>query len=110
MNTLLEKQQFNNLYNIVRHKFSNPTSKDIEDMIEFMCHSLFYDDRVNDIYSKSSISREILKKIFIYDHVNTKTLDEYKKIVFDSDPLLLSTLEKYRIQKNKKKSCFFTCC
>ncbi len=109
MNTDLEKLQFKNVYHIVHHKFPNPNIKDIQDIIEFMCYSLFYDERINDIYSKSTISREILKKMFIYEHINTKTLDEYKKAVYDSDEFLLATIEKYRIQKNKKKPCCFLC-
>ncbi len=108
MNTQLEKQQFNTLFSIVKHKFSNTNIKDIEELIEFMCHALYFDDRVNDIYSKSAICREILKKIYIHDHINTKTLDEYKKGVYDSEQFLNSTLEKYKIRKHKKKPyCLF---
>ena len=67
-----------------------------------MSNSLYHDKRVNNIYSKSAVSRDVLHKLFIHEHTDEK----HKQIVEDADKTINYTLEKCRPKKNKKSCCF----
>jgi hypothetical protein len=100
MNTDLEKKQTDDLYRIVKDKFKNPQTKDIDNIIHCMSHSLYHDNRVNDIYSKTAISNEVIRRLFIHGH---------KKLFEHADTTIQLTLEIQRLKKEKRKSCYLSC-
>ena len=101
MVTSLEKQQSRSLYQVVREKYKKPKIKHIDDIIDHMSCSLYHDKRVNDIYSKTAVSRDVLHTLFIHEHTDAV----HKKMVEDASSTINYTLEKYRPRKIKRTSC-----
>jgi hypothetical protein len=112
MQTDLEKKQSDTLYNVVKEKYKKPHIKDIDGIIHHMSESLYHDDRVNDIYSKTTISQDVLHKLFVK---NKDTPDTYsqllakknEEIIENADKTINYTLEKYK--PRPKKSCCSIC-
>jgi hypothetical protein len=110
METCLEKQQSESLYQVVKEKYKKTNIKDIDEIIHHMSKSLYHDKRVNDIYSKTAISRHVLHKLFIRENADDKykqdVKKEYERLLEDANKTINYTLEKYRPKKYRKSCCF----
>ena len=93
--TNLEKKQINDLYQITINKFNKPRIKDVDNITNHMVHSLYYDNRVNNIYNKKHIMIGTLKKIF-----NNNKNYKPESVIID---IKLYNISKTKIE-NKRKS------
>lgn len=96
--TDLEKKQINDLYNVAIDRFNKPRVKDVDNITNHMIHSLYYDNRVNNIYNKKHIMTGTLKKIFNHPKI-------YKSQLSVIDMKLYNMSRKKLEDKRKSCSC-----
>jgi hypothetical protein len=110
--TDLELKQINDLCLVIKDKHQEKFKiNDIDDITDKMVHSLHYDNRVNSIYGKKSVTIGALKQIFIHGNVNNKVnhtnetiIDNYEKDIDHK----LNRME-YNKKKEEQKKCCRSC-
>jgi hypothetical protein len=105
IHTNLEETEINMLYHVTKEKHSKFHIKDIDNITHDMVYSLYHDDRVNKIYNKSIITKEVLKKIFIHETGENKIVDDHKKIVDNIDTQIYKSINYHENKKKKRTSC-----
>jgi hypothetical protein len=104
--TDLEQQHINDLCDITKEKHPDKCNiKDIDHIINTMTHSLYHDDRVNNVYGKKHITIGALKKLLV--HNNNKIAHDHNMIIHKHESVIDSKLNSIQYNKNRENN---KCC